>query len=167
MDAAAFCYKPPRQILVGKRCLCFGGKPYLQIAGTPSGEHLVAVDGPKSLQMLLSRLTTGGVGEKRVARNAQLSADEAKHFVRDDFPLRQQPPRISQGAQLKRKTDPVLWPSSPADIFEVIISQRVVPKQGGFIVWQIKESGSLAFRQNGAMRHVSFAFTKAIIYICL
>jgi hypothetical protein len=42
-----------------------------------------------------------------------------------------------------------------------------MPKQCGFSAWQIEESGSLALRQNGAVRHVSFAFTEAIIYICL
>jgi hypothetical protein len=52
-------------------------------------------------------------------------------------------------------------------VFDVVVGQRVVPKQCGFIAWQIEERGLLALCQYGAMRHVSFAFIEAIICICL
>ncbi len=53
------------------------------------------------------------------------------------------------------------------NMFDVVVSQRVVTKHFGFTGWQIKKGSALALRQNGAMRHVSFAFTEVIIYICL
>jgi len=116
-----------------------------------------AIDLPKSLKMLLSRLATCGVSEKRFACNAQLSADKTKHFVWDGLSKRQQSPRIPQGAQLKCKANPVLWPSPFADMIKVIIGQRVVTKHIRFVGWQIKKVGALALGQNGAVRHVSFA----------
>ena len=52
-------------------------------------------------------------------------------------------------------------------MFDVIIGQRVVMKQGRFTGWQIKKGRALALGQNGAMRHASFAFMGGIEYIYL
>ena len=88
--------------------------------------------------MLLSRLAAGGISEKCFARNAQLGTDEAQYFIWDDLPLRQQPSRIPQDAELKRKTDPVLWPSPILNEFDVVIGQNVVAQHLSLGPGQIK-----------------------------
>jgi hypothetical protein len=117
--------------------------------------------------MVLPRLTAGRVGEKRFACIASLSADETKHFVRDNLPIPQQSSWIPQDTQLKRKANSVLRPPPFADLIKVIIRQRVETKHVCFVGCQIKQGGALAFGQNGGMRPVSFACTKWVGYFGL
>jgi hypothetical protein len=86
--ALAPFYEALSQILVGTRHLSLAHKPSLQITGTTSTKHLVSVDPPKGLKMLLPSLATGGVGKKGFARNAQLCPNKVKHFFWDNLTVR-------------------------------------------------------------------------------
>ena len=76
-----------------------------------------------------------------------------KDFCGDHFTWCQQPPRIPQGTKLQSKAQFVFWASALGDMFQVFITERVELHERGFVRWQSKQSGTLAFCQNGAVRH--------------
>ena len=83
--ASAFCREAAHEILAGVRILGLGLEPGCHLACPVAREHPVSVGRAERLEMLLSRLATGGVGEQGVAADSELSADEPQHGFGNDL----------------------------------------------------------------------------------
>jgi hypothetical protein len=70
-------------------------KPVPQIASSATRKSLVTVGLAQSLHMLLAGLTPGGIGEKRVCRDTELSSNERQDFLRDHLARSQSAPWIA------------------------------------------------------------------------
>jgi len=105
---AAFCHEPTRQLLIRARNLSLSFKPNLQVAGTTSGKHLVAIDRSKLDQMIPPSLFADGVALQLNRLHSQLSRDEPDRFFWDDLSSRQEAAGVSKRAKLKGKPKPVL-----------------------------------------------------------
>ena len=79
---------------------------------------------------------------------AELCGNEAKDVQGNGLPHRQQPPRISKGAKLEREAQPVVSPAPHPDMLDVVVGQRVMAQQGGFVRGQVESVG----RSNRAAR---------------
>ena len=60
------------------------------------------------------------------------------------LPRRQNPPRISKGAKLEREAQPVVSPAPHPDLLDVVVGQRVMAQQGGFVRGQVEQRRALA-----------------------
>ena len=67
-------------------------------------------------------------------------------------------PRIPQRAKLQGKAETIVGTAAGADDFQIIVCQGVMAQHRCFVGRQVKQRRPLAVRQDGAMRHVSFAF---------
>ena len=96
--------------------------------------------------------------------HSQLSGDEAKDIQRNALPHRQEPSGISKGAKLKREAQPVVSPAPRPDLLDVVVGQRIMAQQGGFVRGQVEQDGALARAPDAPSRHVSslrYPFTPA------
>jgi hypothetical protein len=96
LRSSASLNEPPGQIFVGSCYFSFVYKPNLQVARTTPREHLVTIDVPKSLKMLLPSLASGRVGKKGFTRNSQLGPNKVEHFFWNNLTLQEDAPWISQ-----------------------------------------------------------------------
>ena len=87
--------------------------------------------------------------------HAQLSGDEAKDIQGNALPHRQKPSRISKGAKLEREAQPVVSPAPHPDLLDVVVGQRVMAQQGGFVRGQVEQGRALARAPDASSRHVS------------
>ena len=113
-------------------------KPVPQITGATARERLVAVDFAQRVHVLLAGLTPGGIGEERIGRDAELSANKGKDFARNHLARRQYTARISQCAKLQGKTEPVFRPAALPDVFQIVVAQRVMLQQRQIVCRQIE-----------------------------
>ena len=77
---------------------------------------------------------------------------------------RQKPSRISKGAKLKRETQPVVSPAPHPDPLGVVVGQRGMAQQGGFVRGQVERGRAPARAPDAPSRHVSslrYPFTPA------
>ncbi|GAA4167519.1 hypothetical protein GCM10023069_22230 [Shinella granuli] len=79
--------------------------------------------------MLLAGLAPGGIGEKRIGRDAELSPDERQDLMRDHLARSERAPWISQRAKLQGEPQPVLRPAAFLDMSKIVVPQCVMPKQ--------------------------------------
>ena len=70
-------------------------------------------------------------------------------------PPPQNPPRISKGAKLEREAQPVVSPVPHPDMLDVIVGQRVMAQQGGFVRGQVEQGPTLARAPNASYRQVA------------
>ncbi|EPR14778.1 hypothetical protein M527_27650 [Sphingobium indicum IP26] len=103
--------------------------------------------------MLLTGLTPSGIGDKRIGRNAELSANKGKDFVRDHLARSQCTARISQCAKLQGKTEPIFRPATLLDVFQIVVAQCVVLQQRQIVRRQIEQRRSLSLGENMASWH--------------
>lgn len=100
--------------------------------GRPCATGSIATT-PKRLQVLLPSLTPRCIGRELVTSQAQLSPNKTDNPLRDDLARRKKSTRISQGAELQGKANPVLRPAPFVDVYKVVVSQRVVMKDQGLV----------------------------------
>ena len=86
--------------------------------------------------------------------HAELCGNEAKDVQGNGLPHRQNPTRISKGAKLEHEAQPVVSPAPHPNMLDVVVGQRVMAQQGGFIRGQIKQAGPLARAPDASSRHV-------------
>ena len=86
--------------------------------------------------------------------HAQLCGNEVKDFQGNGFPHRQNTPRISKGAELERETQPVVSAASQTYMLDVVVGQRVMAQQGGFVGGQVEQDRALACAPDASSRHV-------------
>ena len=86
--------------------------------------------------------------------HAQLCGNEAKDVQGNGLPHRQKPPRISKGAKLEREAQPVVSPAPHPDLLDVVVGQRVMAQQGGFVRGQVEQRRALARAPDASSRHV-------------
>ena len=85
LPASAFCREAAHEILAGVRILRLGREPGCHLARPVAREHPVSVGRAERLEMLLSRLATGGVGEHGVVADPKLGADGPQHGFGNDL----------------------------------------------------------------------------------
>ena len=68
------------------------------------------------------------------------------------LPRQQQQPRISKGAKLEREAQPVVSPAPHPDLLDVVVGQRVMAQQGGFVRGQIEPGRALARAPDASSR---------------
>ena len=86
--------------------------------------------------------------------HAELCGNEAKDVQGNGLPHRQQPSGISKGAKLEREAQPVVSPAPHPDMLDVVVGQRVMAQQGGFVRGQIEQGRALARAPDASSRHV-------------
>ena len=86
--------------------------------------------------------------------HAQLCGNEAKGVQGNTLPRRQKSPRISKGAKLEREAQPVVSPAPHPDLLDVVVGQRVMAQQGGFVRGQVEQRRALARAPDASSRHV-------------
>ena len=72
---------------------------------------------------------------------AKLCGNEAKDVQGNGLPCHQKPPRISKGAKLEGEAQPVVSPAPHPDLLDVVVGQRVMAQQGGFVRGQVESVG--------------------------
>ena len=70
--------------------------------------------------------------------HAQLCGHEAKDVQGNALSHSQNSPRISKSAKLEREAQPVVSSAPHPDILDVIVGQRVMAQQGGFVRGQVE-----------------------------
>ena len=75
--------------------------------------------------------------------HAELCGNEAKDVQGNGLPRRQNPTRISKGAKLEREAQPVVSPTPHPDMLDVVVGQRVMAQQGGFVRGQVEQGRAL------------------------
>ena len=85
---------------------------------------------------------------------AELCGNEAKDVQGNGLPHHQKPPRISKGAKLEREAQPVVSPAPRPDLLDVVVGQRVMAQQGGFVRGQVEPGRALARAPDASSRHV-------------
>ena len=86
--------------------------------------------------------------------HAQLCGNEAKDVQGNGLPHRQNPPRISKDAKLEREAQPVVSPAPHPDAVDVVVGQRVMTQQGGFVRGQVEQGPTLARAPDASSRQV-------------
>ena len=79
--------------------------------------------------------------------------NKAKDVQENGLPRRQQPPWISKGAKLEREAQPVVPPAPHPDLLDVVVGQRVMAQQGGFVRGQVEPRRALARAPDASSRH--------------
>ena len=143
----------PCQIRVRPSGFCGILKPGFQVPGAPPGEHLVTVDLAQDGQVLMPGLLAGGVAGQIVRPYPKLRGQKACDWQRDDLARRQQPPGISKGAELQRKTEAIVGAATGMDDLQIVVCQRVVAQHRGVIGRQVEQYRPLAVGQNAASWH--------------
>ena len=86
--------------------------------------------------------------------HAELCGNEAKDVQGNGLPHRQQPSGISKGAKLEREAQPVVSPAPHPDLLDVVVGQRVMAQQGGFVRGQVEQRRALTRAPDASSRHV-------------
>ena len=86
--------------------------------------------------------------------HAQLCGNEAKDVPGNGLPHRQNAPRISEGTKLERETQPVVPAAQHPDLLDIVVGQRVVAQQHGFVRGQVEQGPALARAPDASSRHV-------------
>ena len=86
--------------------------------------------------------------------HAELRGNEAKDVQGNGLPRRQKPTRISKGAKLEGEAQPVVSLAPHADMLDVVVGQRVMAQQGGFVRGQVEQGRALARAPDASSRHV-------------
>ena len=86
--------------------------------------------------------------------HAELGGNEAKDVQGNGLPHHQKPPRISKGAKLESEAQPVVSPAPHPDMLDVVIGQRVMAQQDGFVRGQVEQFRALARAPDASSRHV-------------
>ena len=85
LPASALCREAAHEILAGARILGLGREPSRHLARPVAREHPVSLGRAERLEMLLSRLATGGVGEHGAVTDPKLGADGPQHGFGNDL----------------------------------------------------------------------------------
>ena len=86
--------------------------------------------------------------------HAELCGNAAKDVRGNALPRRQNPPRISKSAKLEREAQPVVSPAPHPDLLDVVVGQRVMAQQGGFVRGQVEQGRTLARAPDALSRYV-------------
>ena len=70
------------------------------------------------------------------------------------LPHHQNPPRIPKGATLEREAQPIASPAPRPNMLDVVVGQRVMAQQGGFVRGQVEQRRALARAPDASSRHV-------------
>ena len=92
-----------------------------------------------------------GLGSPRL--DAELIPDEPERSIRDEFAGFQQSARISQGAELQRKTEAVVGTPPARDDAQICGTERPVSHQIWLALRQGEQLGVLRLGQNRAAGH--------------
>ena len=127
LPQAAFLDKASCQLFVGVRFLGLPAQPCLQVPGGASGERAVSVDRAHGRHVFMARLAPRCIGQQGLHRDAQLDGDKCHDLGWDQFAGLQRAAGIAQGTELKGETEAILGAPAPGDVFQVIVSQGVMP----------------------------------------
>ena len=86
--------------------------------------------------------------------HTELCGNEAKDVRGNGLPHYQKPPRISKDTKLEREAQPVVSPAPHPDMFDVVVGQRVMAQQGGFVRGQVEQGRALARAPDASPRHI-------------
>jgi hypothetical protein len=150
--------KAPCQILVCPGRFSRTLQPDLEVARPSACEHLVAVEFAQGCQVLMPGFFAGCISGQIIRPQSELRGQKAGDCQGDDLVRRQQPSRISQSAKLQSEAKTIVGTAAGADDFQIIVRKGVMAQHRCFVRRQIEQRRPLAVRQDGAMRHVSFAF---------
>ena len=84
--------------------------------------------------------------------HAELCGNAAKDVPGNGLPCHQKPPRISKGAKLEREAQPVVPPAPHPDLLYVVVGQRVMAQQRGFVRGQVEPGRALARAPDASSR---------------
>ena len=93
-------------------------------------------------------------GHRVFGAHAELRGNEAKDVQGNGLPRRRKPTRISKGAKLEGEAQPVVSLAPHADMLDVVVGQRVMAQQGGFVRGQVEQGRALACAPDASSRHV-------------
>ncbi|AHE52232.1 hypothetical protein NX02_02360 [Sphingomonas sanxanigenens DSM 19645 = NX02] len=114
-------------------------------AQLPETEYLA-----QRIELLIPGGTTRGIIGKRVRLDAELIPDEPERSIRDEFAGFQQSARISQGAELQRKTEAVVGTPPAREDAQICGTERPVSHQIWLALRQGEQLGVLRLGQNRA-----------------
>ena len=142
--AAALLDEASHQVLSGTRRFGMLCQPGLHPAHALAREHPVAVDLAQRDKVLLPGLAPCGVLEQGIPRDSELGTHELQHFLRNDLSGLQKAPRPAESAELECESKLVFRAPPGANMFDVVIRQRVVLQQGCLVRGQVENGSALA-----------------------
>ena len=86
--------------------------------------------------------------------HAKLCGNEAKDVLGNHLHRRQNAPRISEGAELEREAQPVVCAAPQPDLLDVVVGQRVMAQQRGFVRGKVEQRRALAHAPDVSSWHV-------------
>lgn len=101
--------------------------PQLRCAST--GKAFEAVEVTQLCQVIVARFLSGGVSGQITRRDPDLISQEPQHLDGYGLAWCEQPPWISQGTELKRKTHFIVGAAALSDLLKIKIIKSVMLMQ--------------------------------------